>query len=67
MVYITALLGIHHCVGCQIYRAENRGFNWDINGNHIPDVSSLDFLFNHAWIYSIYAVETEAKEEDSDC
>ncbi|KMZ64500.1 hypothetical protein ZOSMA_366G00100 [Zostera marina] len=39
VVYITALLGIHHCVGCQIYRAENRGFNWDINGNHIPDAS----------------------------
>ncbi|KAA8525972.1 hypothetical protein F0562_007928 [Nyssa sinensis] len=37
--YILELLGLHHCAGCQFYRAENRGKIWDSDGNHIKDAS----------------------------
>lgn len=36
--YILELLGMRHCAGCHFYRAESRGSNWDLEGNHIKDV-----------------------------
>ncbi|KAL5795106.1 hypothetical protein ACOSP7_003700 [Xanthoceras sorbifolium] len=33
--YILELLAQRHCAGCQIFRAESRGNNWDREGNHI--------------------------------
>ncbi|KAF9621851.1 hypothetical protein IFM89_028439 [Coptis chinensis] len=35
--YILELLGMRHCAGCQLYRAEGRGSSWDSEGNHIKD------------------------------
>ncbi|MCL7023946.1 hypothetical protein MKW94_019473 [Papaver nudicaule] len=35
--YLLELLGMRHCAGCQFYRAESRGDNWDLDGNHIKD------------------------------
>ncbi|XP_040995413.1 uncharacterized protein LOC121241631 [Juglans microcarpa x Juglans regia] len=35
--YILELLALHHCVGCQFYRAESRGRSWDSQGNHIEN------------------------------
>ncbi|OMO69657.1 hypothetical protein CCACVL1_19361, partial [Corchorus capsularis] len=35
VAYILELLPLHHCAGCQFYRAESRGNSWDPLGNHI--------------------------------
>ncbi|WRX10578.1 Cyclophilin-type peptidyl-prolyl cis-trans isomerase domain - like 7 [Theobroma cacao] len=35
VAYILELLALHHCAGCQFYRAESRGNSWDPQGNHI--------------------------------
>ncbi|KAM7253835.1 hypothetical protein ACFE04_031517 [Oxalis oulophora] len=35
IAYILELLPLHHCAGCQFYRAEGRGKSWDSDGNHI--------------------------------
>ncbi|XP_021280386.1 uncharacterized protein LOC110413766 isoform X1 [Herrania umbratica] len=35
VTYILELLALHHCAGCQFYRAESRGNSWDPQGNHI--------------------------------
>ncbi|XP_020093667.1 uncharacterized protein LOC109713843 [Ananas comosus] len=37
--YISELLQSRHSAGCQIYRAEDRGNSWDLNGFHIADAS----------------------------
>ncbi|KAK1561176.1 hypothetical protein Q3G72_035220 [Acer saccharum] len=37
--YILELLAQRHCAGCQFYRAESRGHNWDPEGNHIKNAS----------------------------
>ncbi|XP_010269830.1 PREDICTED: uncharacterized protein LOC104606378 [Nelumbo nucifera] len=37
VAYILELLGLHHCAGCQLYRAEGRGSSWDSEGNHISN------------------------------
>nr|XP_009397926.1 PREDICTED: uncharacterized protein LOC103982663 isoform X2 [Musa acuminata subsp. malaccensis] len=39
VAYILELLRSRHCAGCQIYRAEGRGYSWDTKGNHISDAS----------------------------
>ncbi|KAE8694190.1 serine/threonine-protein phosphatase 7-like [Hibiscus syriacus] len=39
VVYILELLSLHHCAGCQFYRAESRGNSWDPTGNHIEHAS----------------------------
>ncbi|XWS35579.1 hypothetical protein CRYUN_Cryun20dG0009100 [Craigia yunnanensis] len=38
VAYILELLALHHCAGCQFYRAESRGDSWDPQGNHIEYV-----------------------------
>ncbi|XP_010274510.1 PREDICTED: uncharacterized protein LOC104609823 [Nelumbo nucifera] len=35
VAYTLELLGLHHCAGCQFYRAEGRGSSWDSKGNNI--------------------------------
>lgn len=37
VAYILELLELHHCAGCQFFRAESRGQFWDSEGNHIKD------------------------------
>lgn len=37
VAYILELLTLHHCAGCQFYRAESRGQSWDSEGNHIEN------------------------------
>lgn len=44
VAYILELLRSRHCAGCQIYRAEGRGYSWDTKGNHISDVKDANFL-----------------------
>ncbi|XP_074588498.1 uncharacterized protein LOC141844351 [Curcuma longa] len=39
VAFIRELLGLRHCAGCQIYRAESRGQSWDSAGNHISHAS----------------------------
>ncbi|KAH9299457.1 hypothetical protein KI387_031139 [Taxus chinensis] len=39
VAYMFQLLRLRHCAGCEFYRAEKRGNNWDINGNHISQSS----------------------------
>ncbi|XP_057449746.1 uncharacterized protein LOC130741008 [Lotus japonicus] len=39
VAYILELLALHHCAGCQFYRAESRGQSWDSEGNHIKNAS----------------------------
>lgn len=40
VAYILKLQRLRHCAGCKFYRAEKRGNNWDIDGNHISKSSS---------------------------
>ncbi|CAK8539534.1 unnamed protein product [Lathyrus sativus] len=37
VAYILELLPLHHCAGCEFYRAESRGQSWDSEGNHIKN------------------------------
>ncbi|XP_057979714.1 uncharacterized protein LOC131165717 isoform X2 [Malania oleifera] len=37
--YILELLQLHHCAGCQFYRAESRGSSWDTEGRHIENAA----------------------------
>ncbi|KAL5168247.1 hypothetical protein HKD37_11G030443 [Glycine soja] len=39
VAYILELLALHHCAGCQFYRAESRGQSWDSEGNHIKNAA----------------------------
>lgn len=39
VAYILELLGLRHCAGCQLYRAESRAKIWDSEGNHIKNAS----------------------------
>ncbi|XP_027336803.1 uncharacterized protein LOC113850447 [Abrus precatorius] len=39
VAYILELLTLHHCAGCQFFRAESRGQSWDSEGNHLKNAS----------------------------
>ncbi|KAI4327202.1 hypothetical protein L6164_019690 [Bauhinia variegata] len=39
VAYILDLLALHHCAGCQFYRAEDRGQSWDSTGNHLKNAA----------------------------
>uniref|UniRef100_A0A2P2J5T9 Uncharacterized protein MANES_01G089800 n=1 Tax=Rhizophora mucronata TaxID=61149 RepID=A0A2P2J5T9_RHIMU len=46
VAYILELLPLHHCAGCQFYRAESRGQSWDSEGNHMKNVRLFLSSFN---------------------
>ncbi|XP_065856749.1 uncharacterized protein [Euphorbia lathyris] len=37
VAYILELIALHHCAGCEFFRAESRGQFWDSEGNHIKN------------------------------